>query len=115
MKSEARIQHDCYLWFHNEFPELRGLLCYNLNNSMDKVEQSRNKALGLQPGRSDMVFYYRGKAWHIELKKPGGRQSKAQKKWQQTIQNQGFQYVLIDGLEDFKIIIQKIIDGWLIP
>jgi len=26
--SEDKIQTDCYIWFHNNHPELRGLLCY---------------------------------------------------------------------------------------
>jgi len=102
---EARIQQECYIWFHNTFPELRGCLCYNLNNSKNKIDGSRNKSLGLQKGRSDMVLYLNGKAIMVEFKTPTGKQSQAQKKWQKTIEGQGFKYMIIRSKEEFKILI----------
>jgi len=100
--SEIQIQAQCYTWFHNTFPHLRGLLCYNLNNSRNKVEGNKNKTLGLQAGRSDMVLYFAGKATMIELKTDNGIQSQAQKQWQALIQDQGFSYVVIRSLSEFQ-------------
>ena len=87
--SEERIQQQMFMWFHNTYPELRGLLCYNLNNSKNKIDGNKNKSLGLQAGRSDMVLYYQGKAVMIELKTPTGKQQPIQKKWEETIKNKG--------------------------
>ena len=77
--TEIQIQTACYLWFHNNFPSDRGLLCYNLGNSKNKIDGNKNKALGLQAGRSDLVYYYAGKANMIEIKDATGKQSEKQK------------------------------------
>lgn len=108
-KSEIKIQAECYLWFHNNFPELRGLLCYNLNNSANPIQGNQNKQLGLQKGRSDMVFYYKSKAYMIEFKTEDGTQQKEQIEWQRKIEEQGFEYFIIRGIEQFKELIEYLI------
>lgn len=107
--NEDRLQYDCYTWFHSEFPELRGLLCYNLNNSRNKIQAMMDKGKGLQKGRSDLVFYYRGVAIMIELKTPTGTQEKDQIIWQSKIEAAGFKYHLVRSLEEFQKIIFSII------
>jgi len=108
--SESVLQAKCYIWFHNNHPELRGCLCYNLNNSRNAIDGNRNKAMGLQAGRSDMVLYYNGMAYMIEFKIPGENQKQAQVKWQKLITSQGFDYHLIDSFEDFQELIRSIIN-----
>ena len=78
MYSEVKIQSQIFQWHWNNYPEERGLLCYNLNNSANKIQGNQNKALGLIKGRSDMVYYYNGTAVMIELKNATGKQSKEQ-------------------------------------
>lgn len=107
--NESRIQFDSYMWFHNSFPHLRGLLCYNLNNSRNAIQASTDKGLGLQKGRSDMVLYYLGVATMIEFKIESGRQSKEQIEWQIKIEAAGFNYHLVRSLEEFQKIIFSII------
>lgn len=110
-KTEDAFQAECYIWFHNTYPLLRGLLCYNLNNSRNKIAASINKAMGLQKGRSDMVFYYKGQAYHIELKVSPNKQTNEQKEWQKVIESQGFSYfVVFDSVDEFKKLIQKIVN-----
>ena len=109
MQSEDKLQSECYLWFHEKFPEYRGLLCYNLNNSRNRIRASMDKAMGLQKGRADMVLYWKGSAYHIEFKLPNALQSKDQKKWQQTIKEAGFDYVIIRYLKHFQEYINGII------
>ena len=108
-EAEERIQSQCYVWFHNTYTELRGLLCYNLNNSKNAIDGAKNKALGLQKGRSDLVFYYSGKAFMIEMKVEKGVQSVGQKEWQKKIEGQGFNYYIVRSLEDFKVLILKLL------
>jgi len=107
--TETQIQKKCVKWFEAKYPKFKGLLNYNLNNSANRVRGKLNKDLGLQPGRSDMVFYYNSKALHIEFKTSKGVQSKAQKDWQQIIEWQGFNYVIVRNLSDFKEAIQSMI------
>lgn len=108
--SEDRLQSNCYQWFHNEFPELRGLLCYNLNNSRNKIRAMMDRGMGLQAGRADMVFYCAGKAHHIEIKLEKGVQSKVQKEWEQKIKAAGFEYHIIRSEQEFKELILGIIN-----
>jgi len=108
-KSEAAIQAQCYQWFHNTYPFLRGLLCYNLNNPKNLIDGNLCKAMGLQKGRSDLVLYFHGTAFMIEMKDDKGVQFKAQKEWQAKVEENGFEYYIIRDLESFKKLIQKII------
>ena len=102
---EDRLQADAYRWFHNTYPHLRGLLNYNHNNSRNVIEGAKNKAMGLQKRRSDMVLYLSGKAFMIEWKTAKGTQSAKQKQWQSLIEAQGFSYYLVRSVEEFKHII----------
>ena len=108
-ETEARIQGHSYVWFHNTYPKLRGLLCYNLNNSRNKIDGSRNKSLGLQKGRSDLVLYLKGTAYMIEVKTETGKQSKDQKEWQQIIESQGFRYFVIRDRDEFEKLIVSLL------
>ena len=109
MYSEDKIHQDCYVWFHNTYPHLRGLLCYNLNNSKNKIDGARNKAKGLIAGRSDMVLYFQSKAFMIELKTQDGIQRSEQKEWERIITAQGFQYHICRSLSEFQSLITCIL------
>lgn len=109
-QDEDLLQMNCYTWFHNKFPHLRGLLCYNLNNSKHAYDGRKNKAMGLQKGRADMVMYINATAYMIEFKTPTGTQQGAQKKWEALIKENGFAYYIVRTLEEFKILIKKILD-----
>ena len=109
MKSEARIQQEIVMFFNNEYPELRGCLCYNNNNSVGGLRGKLNKFLGVVKGRSDMVLYYKSFSVMIELKTEKGRQSDYQRSWQYLMSQQGFEYYIIRSLEEFKELIVKII------
>ena len=108
-QSEEALQKMCYAYFTAQYPKLHGLLNYNLNNSKNHISGAKNKALGLQAGRSDMVFYYCSKAYMIEFKTMHGIQSKAQKEWQAQIEAYGFEYYLCRSLPEFEAIIKNII------
>lgn len=108
-QTEDRLQQSCFMWFHNTYPALRGLLCYNLNNSANAIAGARDKSMGLQAGRSDMVLYYQCHAYMIEFKTDAGKQSKGQIEWQAAIERQGFTYVIIRTLDEFKVCISNMI------
>lgn len=107
--TESKLQTDCYKWFHNTYPDHRGLLCYNLNNSRNRIDGSMNRLMGLQPGRSDMVLYHQGQGVMIEMKTEEGEQSKQQKHWQRIVEEHGFKYVIIRSLPEFQKLIRGII------
>jgi hypothetical protein len=108
-ESEWSIQNRCVMWFNKQYPKLKNLLCYNLTNSRNQSQGFFDSMIGMTPGRSDLVLYYNGKAYMIEMKKPGKKQSPNQIEWQQLIEKHGFQYVLIDNLTDFMEYVNGII------
>jgi hypothetical protein len=110
--NEDRLQADAYRWFHNTYPHLRGLLNYNHNNSRNKIEGAKNKAMGLQKGRSDMVLYLKGKAFMIEWKTEKGKQHGKQKEWQQLIEANGFSYYIVRSVEEFKELVTVLISSY---
>jgi hypothetical protein len=110
MISEAKLHQQCYVFFHNQYPKLRGLMCYNLNNSRNKIAGSINQSMGLQAGRSDLVYYRKGKAYMIEIKTEDGKQSLKQKDWQKLIEQEGFVYVVIRSIDEFINFIKKVED-----
>jgi hypothetical protein len=110
MESEISIQSQSFLWHWNTYPEERGLLCYNLNNSANKIQGNQNKALGLIKGRSDMVYYKNGTAIMIEFKNEIGKQLPEQKKWEELITKSGFQYHIIRSIDEFRNLITSLRD-----
>tara|TARA_R110002051_G_scaffold308116_1_gene379543 strand:- start:28212 stop:28547 length:336 start_codon:yes stop_codon:yes gene_type:complete len=109
MKSENKLQSECIQWCWNERPNTRGLVCYNLNNSKNKIDGMMNKALGLIKGRADITFYWSGNAYFIEMKTEMGKQREEQIKWQQVVEGNGFKYYVCRSLEEFKEIIDSIL------
>ncbi len=109
--SEDRIQQDCYMWFWNTYPELRGLLFAVPNGGKRSSQEARKfKLTGTVSGVSDMLFMYKGVTYCLELKTEVGYQSKKQLAWQSSVTEQGFDYFVIRDLERFKQIINNIIN-----
>lgn len=108
-QTEGRIQEECFIWAHNFRPHTRQLLCYNLNNSKNKIDGNLNKGKGLIKGRSDFTLYWLGKAYFIEMKTPTGTQSPDQIIFQRVVESHGFQYFICRSLNEFIQIIDTII------
>ena len=109
MKSEQQIQSECVTWLWNTHPETRGLFFAVNNNSEHAVRALQRRAVGLVPGVSDTILLWKGKAYLIEFKTDTGRQSKAQKVWEEKVVGEGFGYFVVRGLGEFKMLIGGII------
>lgn len=112
-QSEDALQQKCYLWFHNTFPNLRGLFFAVPNGGhRDAREAKRLNLTGVVSGVSDTIFLYRSRAYFIEFKRddPKAVQSKKQEDWQELVERQGFEYFIVRTLEDFKRLINMITD-----
>ena len=110
--SEERIQADCFQWFHNTYPELRGLLWHVPNGgSRNKAEGAKLKAMGVVSGVFDLHFYYKHQLYVIEMKSDTGKLSEAQKDWGGKVWKQGAMIFECRDLETFKIIIHAAISN----
>lgn len=115
---EAKIQSESYQWFHNTFPQYRGLLfaCTNQNersNELSKHSQlisgAMRKNMGVWHGVSDMLFLVPKGTYHallLEAKTPKGTQSVYQQEWERKVTEQGYLYKIFRSVEEFKEIIQ---------
>lgn len=110
--SEDKLQANFYLWYHNTFPHLRGLL-FSVPNGGGRsgLEGKVLKATGLYKGVADMVFLWKATTYFLELKRPDGKngQSESQKSWQAMVAAQGFSYVVYNDLKELKLVILNII------
>lgn len=107
--SEDRLQQECYLWFHKNFPNLRGLLFHPANGgSRSSREGAKFKAMGVVPGVSDLLFIYNQRLYAIELKTEKGTQSDKQKTWQYRVAREGVAYYIVRSVEEFKEIIKDL-------
>jgi len=109
--SEDRLQQECYMFFHNNYPKLRGLLFHVPNGgSRNAREGAKFKTMGVIRGVSDFLFIYQSNLYAIELKTPSGRQSREQLDWQELVTKEGVVYVVVRSLDDFKKLIERITD-----
>lgn len=115
---EARIQADCFCWLNNTHPETRGLyFCVPNENSRSVYESkqqqlisgAKRRAMGVVAGVSDTLLLIPRGRYHgacVEFKTETGRQSEAQVRWQQIVERQGYYYVVVHSLEEFKTFIE---------
>ena len=109
-KIEEQLQAACTQWFHNTYYLERGMLHMNDNNSYNRIEGNRKKAMGVVSGVSDLeLISDGGVVWFIELKLPEGKQSDVQIDFMNKCRTRGHIYVLIYSLEQFKYLIKEII------
>jgi hypothetical protein len=101
-KTEARLQSECYLHFHNTCPALRGrLFCVN-NNPRNAIDGNRLKAIGLVAGVSDMIYLRDNRPpLCLEFKASTGSQQRVQKEWQRVAEATGCEYVIVRSFDQF--------------
>lgn len=103
-KTELQMQAYCCTWYFNEFrfTSDKRMLHTNMNNSFNRIEGARNKALGVVQGISDVEFIDYGITWFLEFKLPGGKQSPEQKEFQAEVEARGHMYKILYSFEEFK-------------
>lgn len=111
MKSEARIQQECFQWFNNTYPHLRGLMFHVPNGEKrDAVTGSKLKAMGVVAGIPDIVFLYRAKAYFFEFKDDEkSKPSPAQVRIHKRLDEQRFHVWVVWDQDTFKYLVQQII------
>lgn len=112
-ETEARLQADCFQWFHAAFPHLRGLLYHVPNGgSRNPIEAAKFKAMGVVAGIPDIEFHYRAKTYFFEFKNGSGkgRLSEEQKRVHAILEVHGFELWLVTSRDFFQQTILNIIE-----
>lgn len=102
---EHQLQCACVKWFRYQHPNLtHNLFAIPNGGRRDAVTGAKLKAEGVLPGVADIILLKQNSQYGallIEMKTPTGKQSKAQKQWQQNIQKDQYKYVICRTLNDF--------------
>lgn len=76
----------------------------------NSIAGAQAKAMGLVSGVSDCLFMWKSKTYCFEFKTETGRQSENQVNWQNLIEKNNFEYILIRNFESFSSKIRLILD-----
>lgn len=104
--TENRLQQECYMWFHNYYPELRGLYFEIHNNANSARSGMMHKAIGRIPGVADNCLLLPNSLGviFIEFKTGKNKQSEVQIKWEETVTVHGYLYKKVTSVDEFKSI-----------
>lgn len=111
---EHVLQAKCFEWYHNKYisETNRKRLFAVTNNSTNKVEGNKNKALGVVAGISDMIFVAPlGVVFFIEFKTLTGVHGDEQKVFRDLCRNDEHNYITIRTEEQFKKFIHGLLGG----
>jgi len=110
-ETEGRIQAECFQWFNNTFPTLRGLMYHVPNGGkMSGSAGNRLKAMGVVAGVPDLEFHFWKRTFFLECKTPTGTVSKDQVKVHTILHEHGFCVFVFRSLEEFQKIVWAIIE-----
>lgn len=108
--TEARLQQDCFMWFHNTYLQYRGLFFKINNESKSARDGMIGRATGIYPGVADTCFLIpNGMIIFIEFKTEKGIQSTKQAIWQATVVKFGYRYEIVRSQEEFIKLITSLI------
>jgi hypothetical protein len=112
---ESNLQMSCVRWFRLQYPEMAGLLFAVPNGSKrGKVTAAILKAEGALAGVSDLLFLMpEGTCPYlcIEMMTKTGRQSPAQKEFQNNVEDVGARYALVRSFDEFVSLIRNYVKG----
>lgn len=102
---EHRLQCACVRWFRLAYPQHHhNLFAVPNGGYRTPATAAKIKAEGALPGVSDLILLIARGGYHgllIELKTDKGRQSEAQREWQDLIEADGYKYVVVRSIEEF--------------
>lgn len=108
---EDDLQKHCVGWFSLQYPKFAQLLHHSPNGGKrNAIEGAKFKAMGVRAGFPDLGLYVACGGYHglfIELKTAKSRQSERQKFFQYMLEEQGYRYVVVRSLLDFKVAISN--------
>lgn len=112
---EHNLQVACVNWFRYQYPIVgKMLIAVGNGGKRDAITGAMLKAEGVLAGVSDLILLIPNNRYHgllIEMKTKTGRQSAAQKDWQQEVEKLNYyKYVVVRSLEEFMNIINDYLE-----
>ena len=102
---EHCLQCACVRWYRLAYPQHRhNLFAVPNGGYRTPTTAAKIKAEGALPGVADLILLIARGEHHgllIEMKTDKGRQSEAQREWQELITKDGYKYVVVRSIEEF--------------
>lgn len=92
------LQQNCITWFRENYPEW---IIFSVPNEAAWKNKPFFAATGMMDGVSDLIAVTNSNVIFIELKSAKGRQTPAQKEFQQKVERLGWHYHLVRDVETF--------------
>ena len=112
--SERQIQIQCVGWFRQKYPEASSVFFSVPNGGARNAWTAKNlRDEGALSGVADLILLIPKKGYAylcIEMKKPGGKQSEAQKAFQKAVERFKGKYVICYSLEEFQAVIREYLE-----
>lgn len=108
-KSELQLHAKCYQWFHNTYPEYRGLLFHVNGKAKNAIEGNKFRAMGVVPGVPDLLLIFKCSVIGLELKKSTGVLSKEQLNVHAKWEKQGIKVHVVRSFSEFQEIVKSVI------
>ncbi len=107
-QTEDYLQNQCWIWFLNNYGK-KAIFCAIPNDERDPVASRRKRLTGRVKGAADvMLILNEGRIVFVEFKLPKGRQSDAQRIFEQRVNDLGHRYFVIRTLDDFKQLVKTL-------
>lgn len=113
-----RLQQECFIYFHNTYPELRKTLWHTANEfkrpkSMSVTEHAREmgrrKAIGVVSGVTDLLWYHKGILHCFDIKIGYDKLSNDQVEFIHAIETNGGKFYEINNKEQFIDVVTKVL------
>ena len=112
--SERKIQIECVSWFRMKYPEASRVFFAVPNGGARNAWTAKNlKDEGALSGVADLILLVPKKGYAslcIEMKKPGGRVSDAQKAFCEAAKTFKNKYVVCYSVEEFKAAVEAYLE-----
>lgn len=112
---EHNLQTSCVKWFRLQYPDYADRLVAIPNGGKrDATTGAKLKAEGVVAGVADLMLAITTQhygALFIEMKTEKGRQSEAQKRWEESITKDRYKYIVCRSLDDFVVQITRYISN----
>ncbi len=104
LQSEAQIQAETVQLLQRE-----RIFCHSVPNEgagSDMIRTTQLIALGLRKGVADLVVWWPDGIGYLEMKRPGGSQSREQQVFERKCREYGVSYDLAHSVEEVEAIIE---------
>ena len=112
--SERQIQIQCVSWFRQRYPEASGVFFSVPNGGARNAWTAKNlRDEGALSGVADLILLIPKKGYAslcIEMKKPGGKVSEAQKAFKTAAEGFLNKYVVCYSVEEFKAVVEDYLE-----